>query len=221
VTIRLGSQPFPDADSSSPGWTLGRSSTSSPGLGSVLVVVGVPGVVGVVDVGGVLVVVGGVVVVEGGVVVMPGLLGRVVTGGGVTGVVVTGGGVVVVVPVTTKVPLAVCFWLVQVAVTVYEPGFAVVGTAVGNCPLVAGATLEPSAVPAQVKLIIRQVGNPFQEMVNELPAGPLDGFKPTEGGTCALPVPATASRSIAPATAPKNSRTTNRIGTSLPGVCSL
>ncbi|GLY34476.1 hypothetical protein Amsp01_005000 [Amycolatopsis sp. NBRC 101858] len=118
MTIRLGSQPFPDADSSSPGWTLGRSSTSSPGLGSVLVVVGVPGVVGVVDVGGVLVVVGGVVVVVvGGVVVMLGLDGRVVTGG-VTGVVVTGGGVVVVTPVTTKVPLAVCFWLVQVAVTV-------------------------------------------------------------------------------------------------------
>src|SRR3954471_17993491 len=143
VTIRLGSQPFPDADSSSPGWTLGRSSTSSPGLGSVLVVVGAPGVVGVVDDGGVVVVVGGVVVVEGGVVVVPGLVGRVVTGGG--GVVVTGGGgVVVVTPVTTKVPLAVCFWLVQVTVTVYEPGFAPAGTAVGNCPLVAGATLEPS-----------------------------------------------------------------------------
>ncbi|MEV6627564.1 hypothetical protein AB0M83_47385 [Amycolatopsis sp. NPDC051106] len=118
MTIRLGWQPFPDADSSSPGWTLGRSSTSSPGLGSVLVVVGVPGVVGVVDDGGVVVVVGGVVlVVGGGVVVVPGLVGRVITGGG--GVVVTGGGgVVVVTPVTTKVPLAVSFWLVQVAVTV-------------------------------------------------------------------------------------------------------
>ncbi|WP_328449853.1 MULTISPECIES: hypothetical protein [unclassified Amycolatopsis] len=81
---------------------------------------GVPGVVGVVDVGGVLVVVGGVVVVDGGVVVgPPGFDGRVVTGGGVTGVVVTGGGgVVVVTPVTTNVPLAVSFWLVQVAVTV-------------------------------------------------------------------------------------------------------
>ncbi|WP_284745833.1 hypothetical protein [Amycolatopsis sp. RTGN1] len=188
-------------------------------MGSVLVVAGVPGVVGVVDVGGVLVVVGGVVVVEGGVVVMLGLDGRVVTTGGV--VVVGGGGVVVVTPVTTKVPLAVCFWLVQVAVTVYEPGFALAGTAVGNCPLVAGATLEPRDVPAQKKLMIRHVGKPFQEMVNELPAGPLDGFKPTEGGTCALALPATASRSIAPATAPKNSRTTNRIGTSLPGVCSL
>jgi hypothetical protein len=114
VTIRLGWQPFPDADSSSPGWTLGRSSTSSPGFGSVLVVVGVPGVVGVVDDGGVVVVVGGVVVVEGGVVVVPGLDGRGVTTGGV----VVGGGGVVVTPVTTKVPLAVSFWLVQVAVTV-------------------------------------------------------------------------------------------------------
>ncbi|WP_196425186.1 hypothetical protein [Amycolatopsis camponoti] len=119
MTIRLGSQPFPDADSSSPGWTLGRSSTSSPGFGSVLLVVaGVPGVVGVVDDGGVVVVVGGVVVVVGGVVVVPGRVGVVVAGGGVTGVVVTGGGVVVVTPVTTKVPLAVSFWLVQVAVTV-------------------------------------------------------------------------------------------------------
>ncbi|MEU8637557.1 hypothetical protein AB0C38_35715 [Amycolatopsis sp. NPDC048633] len=115
MTTRLGWQPFPDADSSSPGWTLGRSSTSSPGFGSVLVVAGVPGVAGVVDDGGVVVVVGGVVVVAGGVVVVPGLVGRVVTTGGV---VVGGGGVVVVTPVTTKVPLAVCFWLVQVAVTV-------------------------------------------------------------------------------------------------------
>src|SRR3954465_6409753 len=90
VTIRLGSQPFPDADSSSPGWTLGRSSTSPPGLGPGLVVGGVPGVVGVVDDGGVVVVVGGVVlVVEGGVVVVPGLVGFVVTTGGV---VVGGGG---------------------------------------------------------------------------------------------------------------------------------
>jgi hypothetical protein len=87
----------------SPGWTLGRSSTSSPGFGSVLVVAGgVPGVVGVVDVGGVVVVVGGVVVVAGVVVGPPGLDGLVVTGGGVTGVVVTGGGVVVVVPVTVN-----------------------------------------------------------------------------------------------------------------------
>jgi len=91
----------------------------------------------------------------------------------------------------------------------------------GNCPLTAGATFEPIAVPAQKKLMIRQVGKPFQEMVNELPAGPLDGFKPTDGGTCALPVLANASRSNVPATAPKNSRTTDRIGTSLPGVCSL
>ncbi|MEU5266314.1 hypothetical protein [Amycolatopsis sp. NPDC021455] len=99
---------------------LGRSSTSSPGFGSVLDVVGVPGVTGVV-VGGVLVVGGGVVVVGvDGVVVVPGRVGRVVTGGG-GGVVVTGGGggvVVGVTPVTTKVPLAVSFWLVQVAVTV-------------------------------------------------------------------------------------------------------
>ncbi|RSM33971.1 hypothetical protein DMA12_48835, partial [Amycolatopsis balhimycina DSM 5908] len=59
VTIRPGTQPFPEAESGSPGLTLGRSSTSSPGFGSVLDVVGVPGVTGVV-VGGVLVVVGGV-----------------------------------------------------------------------------------------------------------------------------------------------------------------
>jgi hypothetical protein len=183
-------------------------------LGSVLVLVVV---VGVVD-DGVVVVVGGVVVVLGGVVVVPGLDGRVVTTGGV---VVGGGGVVVVTPVTVKVPLAVSFWLVQVAVTVYEPGFASAGTAVGKLPLIFGATCEPSGVPAQEKLMIRQVGKPFQEMVKELPAFPVDGVKPTEGGTCALPVLANASRSIAPATAPKNSRTTNRIGTSLPGVCSL
>jgi hypothetical protein len=175
----------------------------------VLVVVGgVPGVVGVVDVGGVVVVVGGVVVVAGVVVGPPGLDGRVVTGGGVTGVVVTGGGVVVVTPVTTNVPLAVSFWVVHVAVTVYEPGFAPVGTAVGNWPLTAGATFDPSELPAQKKLMTRHVGKPFQEMVKELPAGPLDGFKPTDGGTCALPVPMNATRSNAPVTAPKNNRTT-------------
>ncbi|WP_205624082.1 hypothetical protein [Amycolatopsis vancoresmycina] len=74
---------------------LGRSSTSSPGFGAVLDVVGTPGVAGVVVVGGALVVVGGVVV-DGvaGVVVVPGRVGRVVTGGG--GVVVVGGGGVVV-----------------------------------------------------------------------------------------------------------------------------
>jgi hypothetical protein len=69
--------------------------------------------------------------------------------------------------------------------------------------------------------MIRQVGNPFQEMVKELPAGPLEGFKPTDGGTCALPVLVNARRSNVPATTPKTSRTTIRIGTSLPGVCSL
>ncbi|WP_208608225.1 hypothetical protein [Amycolatopsis pretoriensis] len=176
--------------------------------------------VGVVDVGGVVVVVGGVVVVLGGVVVVPGRVGRVVTGGAGV-VVVGGGGVVVGIPVTVKVPLAVSFWLVQVAVTVCGPGVAPAGTVAGNEPLVAGATFEPREVPSQVKLMIRQTAKPFQEMVKELPFGPLDGFKPTEGGTCALPVLASASRSIVPATAPKNSRTTNRIGTSLPGVCSL
>ncbi|WP_091320468.1 hypothetical protein [Amycolatopsis tolypomycina] len=108
VTIRLGWQPFPDAESDSPGLMLGRSSTSSPGLGAVLDVVGTPGVLGgVVLGGGVLVVVGGVVVVGvAGVVVAPGRVGRVVTGGG--GVVVTGGGGVVVgVPVTVNLLLAV------------------------------------------------------------------------------------------------------------------
>jgi hypothetical protein len=119
------------------------------------------------------------------------------------------------------VPLAVWRWLVQVAVTAYEPGLADAGTAVGNWPLTAGATLAPSAVPAQEKLIVRHAGKPFQEMVKELPAGPLDGFKPTDGGTCALPVLANASRSNIPATAAKTSRTTIRIGTSLSGVCSL
>ncbi|MGW4063895.1 hypothetical protein ACWEGE_36800 [Amycolatopsis sp. NPDC004747] len=127
VTIRLGWQPLPDAESASPGLTLGRSSTSSPGFGAVADVVGLPGVSGgvvVVDGGGVLVgvvgVVGVVVFGVAGVVVVPGRVGRVVTGGG--GVVVTGGGGVVVgvvvVPVTTKVPLADSGWLVQVAVTV-------------------------------------------------------------------------------------------------------
>ncbi|OXM67665.1 hypothetical protein CF165_14730 [Amycolatopsis vastitatis] len=103
VTIRPGTQPLPEADSGSPGLTLGRSSTSSPGFGSVLdVVAGVPGVAGVVVVGGVLVVVGGVVVGTDGVVGAPGLLGRVVTGGG-GGVVVTGGGGGVVVGVAVTV----------------------------------------------------------------------------------------------------------------------
>jgi hypothetical protein len=163
---------------------LGRSSISSPGFGAVLDVVGAPGVAGGDVVGGVLVVVGGVVAGVAGVVVLPGRVGRVVTGGG--GVVVAGGGgVVVVTPVTTKVPLAVCRWLVQVAVTGWAPGWAPAGTAVGNCPAVAGATFDPRAVPAQKKLRTRQAGKPFQEMVNELPAGPLDGFKPTDGGTCA------------------------------------
>ena len=69
--------------------------------------------------------------------------------------------------------------------------------------------------------MIRQVGNPFQEMVKELPAGPVDGFKPTDGGTCALPVLVKASNSVATVTPPKNSRTMNRIEASLPGVCSL
>ncbi|MGW3958266.1 hypothetical protein ACWED2_00500 [Amycolatopsis sp. NPDC005003] len=126
VTIRLGRHPRPEAESASPGLMLGRSSTSSPGFGAVVAVVGLPGVsVGVVDVddGGGVVVVGAGVVVFGvaGVVVVPGRAGGVVTGGG--GVVVTGGGgvvvgVVVVTPVTTNVPLAVCGWLEQVAVTV-------------------------------------------------------------------------------------------------------
>src|SRR3954471_21937959 len=55
-------------------------------------------------------------------------------------------------------------------------------------------------------------------MVKELLATPLDGFKPTEDVYCALALPANASSSNVPATAPKNSRTTNRIGTSSP-VC--
>ncbi|GHG32615.1 hypothetical protein GCM10017567_60930 [Amycolatopsis bullii] len=104
VTIRPGRQPFPDAESASPGLMLGWSSTSSPGFGPVVDVVGVPGVAGgvVAVVGGVLVVGAGVVVVGlAGVVVVPGRVGRVVTGGG--GVVVTGGGGVVVgVPVTVN-----------------------------------------------------------------------------------------------------------------------
>ncbi|WIY06327.1 hypothetical protein QRX60_21680 [Amycolatopsis mongoliensis] len=121
MTIRPGWQPLPDADSSSPGWTLGRSSTSSPGFGSVLVVAGVPGVVGVVAGGGVDVVVGGVVlVVGGGVVVMLGLLGRVVAGGGV--VVVGGGGVVVGVAVTVNRLLAVSGCLVRALVQVPVTG---------------------------------------------------------------------------------------------------
>ncbi|MER6794115.1 hypothetical protein ABT262_19505, partial [Amycolatopsis mediterranei] len=61
VTIRLGRQPVPDAESGSPGLMLGRSSTRSPGFGAVLDVVGVPGVL--VGVAGV--VVGGVVLVVG------------------------------------------------------------------------------------------------------------------------------------------------------------
>ncbi|MEV5716204.1 hypothetical protein AB0L41_20090 [Amycolatopsis mediterranei] len=125
VTMRLGRQPVPDAESGSPGLMLGRSSTRSPGFGAVLDVVGVPGVLvgvaGVVVVGVVLVVgVGGVGVIVGlPAVGVPGRVGGVVTGGG--GVVVVGGGGVgvgEVAPVTTKVPLAVSGWLEQVAVTV-------------------------------------------------------------------------------------------------------
>ncbi|MDX3191433.1 hypothetical protein PV458_23740 [Streptomyces sp. MN03-5084-2B] len=50
---------------------------------------------------------------------VPGRAGGVVTGGGGVVVVGVGGvGVGVATPVTTKVPLAVSGWLVQVAVTV-------------------------------------------------------------------------------------------------------
>ncbi|WP_410606395.1 hypothetical protein [Amycolatopsis sp. lyj-109] len=141
VTIRLGRQPCPDAESVSPGLMLGRSSTSSPGFGVVLDVVGVPGVTGVVVVGGgVLVVAGGVVVVGvAGVVVVPGRVDRVVTGGG--GVVVVGGGGVVVgvavtvnrLPALSGPPVRA---LVHVPVTGYVPGWAPAGTAAATVPLV-------------------------------------------------------------------------------------
>src|SRR5207248_7902007 len=74
VTVWPGAQPLPDADSASPGWMLGRSRTSSPSPGAVLLLLGVS----VVDGAGVVgVVVAGVVVVG---VVVAGRVG-LVTGG--------------------------------------------------------------------------------------------------------------------------------------------
>jgi len=115
VTACPGSQPLPVAESLSPGWMLGRSSTRSRGPGSVLVVE-VGGGVSVVDGGGVVVVVGGVVgvVVTGRVGVVTGIVGF---DAGVVGTVVGVTGVVVVTPVTVNLLLAVSFWLAQVAVT--------------------------------------------------------------------------------------------------------
>ncbi|MEU8418669.1 hypothetical protein AB0C24_38210 [Amycolatopsis japonica] len=130
------------------------------------------------------VVVGGVVVVTGvvGVVVVPGLVG-VVTG--TDGLVVGGtfvvGGVVVTVPVTRKIafPVRGCpvRAFVQVPVTVWPPGVALPGTVAPTCPL--GALTEVRAVPSHAKEMGPLHGEKFQEMVKELPAGPLEGFKPT------------------------------------------
>ncbi|UMO99314.1 hypothetical protein [Amycolatopsis sp. EV170708-02-1] len=176
-------QPLPVAVSASPGCTLGRSSSRSFGPGGVLLVEGTSdgGGVSVVDGG---VVVGGVVVVTGvdGVVVVPGLVG-VVTGA--VGLVVGGtfvvGGAVVTVPVTRKVALPVSGWpvraFVQVPVTVWPPGAALPGTVAPTCPL--GALTDVTAAPSQVKEMGPLHGEKFQEMVKVLPAGPLEGFKPT------------------------------------------
>ncbi|MEU9690818.1 hypothetical protein [Amycolatopsis japonica] len=177
-------QPLPVADSASPGCTLGRSRTRSFGPGGVLLVDGTSvggGGVSVVDGG---VVVGGVLVVTGvvGVVVVPGLVG-VVTG--TDGLVVGGtfvvGGAVVTVPVTRKIAFPVKGWFVrafvQVPVTVWPPGVALPGTVAPTCPL--GALTEVMAVPSHVKEMGPLHGEKFQEMVKELPAGPLEGFKPT------------------------------------------
>ncbi|UUV31419.1 hypothetical protein NQK81_42890 [Amycolatopsis roodepoortensis] len=51
------------------------------------------------------------------------------------------------------------------------------GTVAPICPL--GALTDVMAVPSQVKEIGPLHGEKFQEMVNELPTGPLEGFKPT------------------------------------------
>ncbi|WP_340685523.1 hypothetical protein LCL61_03755 [Amycolatopsis coloradensis] len=61
--------------------------------------------------------------------------------------------------------------------TVWPPGDAFSGTVAPVCPL--GALTDVMAVPSQVKEIGPLHGEKFQEMVNELPAGPLEGFKPT------------------------------------------
>ncbi|GAB3735409.1 hypothetical protein GCM10027598_61550 [Amycolatopsis oliviviridis] len=140
------------------------------------------GGVSVVD--GVVVVVGEVVVVTGvvGVVVVPGLVG-VVTGtvGFVVGGTFVVGGAVVTVPVTLYTALPVSGWpvraFVQVPDTVWPPGVALPGTVAPTCPL--GALTEVMAAPSQVKEIGPLHGEKFQEMVKELPAGPLEGFKPT------------------------------------------
>ncbi|WP_123798503.1 hypothetical protein [Amycolatopsis keratiniphila] len=177
-------QPLPVADNASPGCTLGRSRIRSFGPGGVLLVDGTSvggGGVSVVD-GGVVVVVGGGVVVVTGVVVVPGLVG-VVTGtdGLVAGGTFVVGGAVVTVPVTRKIALPVRGWpvraFVHAPVTVWLPGAALPGTVVPTCPL--GALTDVTAVPSHVKEIGPLQGEKFQEMVKELPAGPLEGFKPT------------------------------------------
>ncbi|OXM43941.1 hypothetical protein CFP75_36345 [Amycolatopsis alba DSM 44262] len=177
---------MPVADSLSPGCTLGRSRISSSGFGGVLLDEGtsVGGGVSVVDDGGGVVVVGVVVVVTGvvGVVVVPGLVG-VVTGtvGFVVGGTFVVGGGVVTVPVTLYTALPVSGppvrAFVQVPDTVWPPGVALPGTVAPTCPL--GALTEVMAAPSQVKEIGPLHGEKFQEMVKELPAGPLEGFKPT------------------------------------------
>ncbi|EME55174.1 hypothetical protein [Amycolatopsis decaplanina] len=146
------------------------------------------GGVSVVD--GEAVVVGGVVVVTGvvGVLVVLGLVGvvevvEVVTGtdGFVVGGTFVVEGAVVTVPVTWKFALPVSGppvrAFVQVPATVWPPGVALPGTVAPTCPL--GALTEVMAAPSHVKEIGPLQGEKFQEMVKELPAGPLEGFKPT------------------------------------------
>lgn len=65
----------------------------------------------------------------------------------------------------------------QVPETVWLPGVALPGTVAATCPL--GALTDVMAAPSHEKEIGPLHGEKFQEMVKELPAGPLEGFKPT------------------------------------------
>jgi hypothetical protein len=220
---------LPDAESGSPGRTLGWSRTRSPPEAADGP--GVFAVDGLGSLGG-----GGVSVVDGvelvaGVLLVGGRLGGFVTGGLVTGGLVTGGfdaggplvtGVVGL-PGTVKVALAVSFVQFPIgtlALTVYVPGLADVGTVAATDPLGSGAGRDwTSGAPAQKKLMYRHAGwNPDQEMVNPLPAGPVLGLSEMAGlgGGWAEPVWASAAGAAAIATVtPTSIRNTVLIATSI------
>jgi hypothetical protein len=225
VTGAPGVQPWPDAESGSPGAMLGWSSTSAPSAGGV----DEPSV-STVD-GGLSVLLGGGVVVDG----VTGFLlgsGRVMGGaddpgfgGGVTGTDgVTGSDVTGVVggAGTVKTALAVNFVQFPIgtlALTVYLPGLAFAGTVAPTEPVWFGPGGDwANLVPAQKNSMYRQAGRKSdQEMVNALPAGPVLGFNEIAGfgggwdDDCACANGAVRRKS----TAPQMIRTNVRIVTSI------